>query len=1684
MDLDTIDPRSIDVAHVVDKLRFGFYSEEEALRLSVRRLTSPFAFDDLGRPFSRGLYDPALGPSSYKDGPCPTCGLGYINCPGHFGHIELPVPLPNPLLIKLIVQIMKCSCWNCHCLRVNPRDLKLLLARLYFEDAGMPKCGHAVYSFMVLRRRKGPTDEESLAEQPDSARLKSSFIFNWRAYLRGLPKPIAKYVRHLGSNDAKLVEKKILQSAHAAWKEAAAANRLLKLRSVGWRHTQDTILKFMAACPNCGKAATSVRVGDRSRLFYSESRTQILLSPTEIESHIAALWKTHPSVFELLFGLQGRSLDAVGESSGHRRLFVKVALVPPSRFRPTQTVGTMDYASEHPQNIFFQRILTEIEVIMKANEQGLRPEDASDDSDNEAEEVERPSKKRFAEAMSNMQEALRDLYDSAGMSGSSGRVQMTGIRQQIEAKDGALRKHMMGKRVNYSCRSVIGPDVFLDTNELGIPESFAKLLTVPEPVTATNLKEMQSAVLNGPDVYPGAVAVEDWTTTGSHRVVKFRSSKDRRRLVAQAGLLLQNQIENGSSKTNGLHNGDAASEAAGMSDISSAGTSVPKRVHRHLRTGDVVLFNRQPTLHRVSIMAHKVRVLPRDRTLRFHYANCGSYNADFDGDEMNVHVPQDYLARAEAEELLLSSKHYIVPTSGAPIRGLIQDHIAAATLLSRRDAFIEREEFTQYLYAATEKLMNCPARHGTKYVIPEPALYKPRRLWTGKQLISAILFVVRDGRPGLNLEADTRTKSNVIGKEESLILFRNGLLLRGVIDKSSLGAAMYGIVHAIQEAYGCDASDEFLSAMSRLCVFFMRSHGHTTGVDDLLLQEHGDLKRRRILAEAAETIGTEVTNAVYAEMSQTDQQLRTAKSLPEARTLLEEMIRRDGKEAEDRLDTSMKTALNKVSSAVTQECIPAALRKAFPKNGFALMTNTGAKGSAVNSAQISCLLGSTVLEGKRVPRMGGSGATLPCFAPFDASPNAGGFVSGRFLTGISPQEFFFHSMSGREGLLDTSLKTANSGYLQRCLIKHLEGIRLHYDYTVRDSDQTILQFIYGDDGIDPSKSRWLNTKIEWQLANQQCLQDPVQKSSKCVGQKDVSTLKKMRRSGTLLEELSPGALSQPGVVSESFEAAIDATVKRSTAGDRESIRGFLYDRYRSAALEPGEAVGVVAAQGVGEPSTQMTLNTFHHTGSSSAHVTLGIPRLRELLMTASKNPKTPCMKLPICAKDPQHGAKRLCRELQKINLLDLITKISVREQGIRLAPGECQWAIRTCEILLQFPPESLYKKQLELQFASIKTFVGRFFLARFHDLVNKELGKVSSDIGGFKEEAISAYEHVAERPRELQAESREGDQLTSEDDDDDDETSSALNGLSNMQEETADDTSDLGLASSSDEEGRQSDEDDVEELDTRKHAKALMKQEMDATLEEADEEIDETPMQVKGAKVKKKRRRPTFGSVGNPNKAFLDLSASGHLGYVPMSFQDIDGETLRFAWGLPVALWGRIDITGIAKEAARGLKIREVPQISRCFVESDANGVTVVTEGSNICAIIEKGQGLIDFNRLLTNDMHGILERYGVEALRQSLIQELRAVFKANGIPVDIRHLSLIADYMTNEGSYRGFNRQSMYSTPSPFQKMTFETSIKFLTESALNGTYDDMKSPSAAIGMGQVYEGGTGGFELMERLR
>lgn len=1680
MDIHSVDPKTLDVPFQINSLSFRYFREEEGVKLSVCRITSPHAFDELGRPIRHGLYDPALGPTCLQDGPCVTCGQSCISCPGHFGYIELPFAVPNPLLMSLHMKLLRSSCSYCYQLRGSSVDRDLLLARLYFEDSGHPLCSLHVEAFRYLipKKSKKQSANDGTLEQNSNIPL----VKSWTNFFAGFPEPLSRFLQGIDVRDSELIQRNIIRAARLTWRRACENGQLLKSRSEGWREVSSTLLSpAISPCSHCLRKPMRLRKTGRNRIFRSPGGTkhETLLSCTELERHIAGLWSHQSELFDLLFGLKGRRKRNEDNRLPHRHLFVRNVLVPPSRFRPTSKAGSM--SAEHPQNLFYQTLLTEIDVIMAANEIGLEDDafkkkkgkgQMEDENEEEGPVKIQPTKTRYAQAMMNIQQALYLLYDSS-QSSSTLDVQNVGIRQQLEKKTGLFRQHMMGKRVNFSCRSVIGPDVFLDTDEIGIPESFAKHITIPEAVTPRNVESMRRAVLNGPDIYPGAMEVEDVNSNGEIRVTKLRAADLRMRKV-HAGLLLQNRLE----KTNGYSH---QSSRMDLDDMGGGGSSVParlmpKRVRRHLKTGDIVLFNRQPTLHRVSIMAHKVRVLPGDRTIRFHYANCGSYNADFDGDEMNVHIPQDYLARAEAEELMLSSKHYIVPTSGAPIRGLIQDHIAAATLLSRRDTFIDRNLFIQLLYSATEKIMLRPERLGQKYTLPMPAILKPIPVWTGKQLISSILLIVRNGKPGIFLESGAKTSANVVGKEESRVIFRDGELVQGVIDKSSLGSSMYGIVHGIQETYGSRASDDFLTCMGRLCLHYMRIHGHTTGVADLELRKKGDRKRSEIIAEGIQTVGVEVTNVVYAELSNTGETTKKARTKKQARRMIEEMVRKHGFEAEDRLDSAMKVALSAVSSAVTKACVPAALRRPFPENGFALMTNTGAKGGAVNASQISCLLGSTVLEGKRVPRMGGSGATLPCFMPYDSSPLAGGFIASRFLTGISPQEFFFHAMAGREGLLDTSLKTANSGYLQRCLVKHLEAVRVHYDGSVRDSDGSVLQFIYGDDGIDPCKSRWLTEKIDWQVMNKKCLED-----RRYDVDDDVESIRDRRNilnmndekppPGTLLEDLSPSALSRCGAISEKFDSLIRDV--KGEGNNNPDLRRFLECRYQRAAIEPGEAVGVIAAQGVGEPSTQMTLNTFHHAGSSSAHVTLGIPRLRELLMTASKYPKTPSMTLAICKGLGVRGAERMRQHLQRIELIELMIHLDVYEKSVHFKPEVMRYgALRMMNIALYFPAEELYASDIGIDFMELFSLVKTKFIPNLNSLLVKEMKRLNNDGGNsIVNKALRFYISVAKADRYDGAEISTD--VTSSDDDPEDEEENELETEAEVEENERD---------------NYSEEDDDQEDDDQEDEEGV--KDSGNNNDDADDLLAEEGKESRGKTNRRKTRRKERSNLNKngdvSSGAVLsdedDRSEYATLGYVPCSIQAEDKSMITFDWVLPFEVYGKLDMAAIVQEAAKCC-VFEVDKIVRCFEEEKDTEHRIITEGSNLKDIFELGHELVDFDRLETNDMYGILNIYGVEAVRVSLIKEFVKVFDAYGIPVNIRHLSLIADYMTIHGGYRGFNRRSIIDCPSPFQRLTFETSINFLLNDALNASVEEMKNPSAAVALSAMTEGGSGGFQILQQV-
>lgn len=263
------------------------------------------------------------------------------------------------------------------------------------------------------------------------------------------------------------------------------------------------------------------------------------------------------------------------------------------------------------------------------------------------------SKPEFINKWLELQDAINCFMDSTKSSKISDR-DFKGVRQVLEKKEGLFRMKMMGKRVNYAARSVISPDPSLNTDEVGLPVFMAKKLTFAEPVNEYNLEKLQQYVING-STYPGANFLEE---NGKLSQLEFLS--DQQRLSLARNLMINHEN---------------------------------KVVYRHLMDGDNVLFNRQPTLHKAGLMAHRIKVLPKESTLRMNYANCKSYNADFDGDEMNLHALQNYMAKAEAE-LCISDKMYNNPTNAKPLREIIQDAIISAVYMTMKDTFFTKENFS------------------------------------------------------------------------------------------------------------------------------------------------------------------------------------------------------------------------------------------------------------------------------------------------------------------------------------------------------------------------------------------------------------------------------------------------------------------------------------------------------------------------------------------------------------------------------------------------------------------------------------------------------------------------------------------------------------------------------------------------------------------------------------------------------------------------------------------------------------------------------------------------------------------------------------------------------------------------------------------------------------------------------
>ncbi|KAH7314988.1 hypothetical protein KP509_21G029700 [Ceratopteris richardii] len=1342
------------------------------------------------------------------------------------------------------------------------------------------------------------------------------------------------------------------------------------------------------------------------------------LTAFEVRVHINRLWNRERHICSLIWGSRkfGNEISnkAFIQSSD---FFLEAVLVPPNRFRPPNRL--QDALMEHPMNILYTDLIqANMNLVNVLRDGSTKSEPVPFASINSA---------QVTSLWLSLQNCINKLIDSSTAIGR--KSEQNGIRQILEKKDGLFRMNLMGKRVNYSCRSVISPDPYIAVNEIGIPPYFATRLTYPEKVTHWNIHKLREAVANGPSIYPGATHVEDELGV----VVSLNNLSRSQRLAISKTLLSTPSSTQGST-------GGGNPESVRVTG---------KIVYRHLEDGDVLLVNRQPTLHKPSMMGHIARVLKGEKTLRLHYANCSTYNADFDGDEMNVHFPQDEVARAEAYQIVNANQQYVGPTSGTPLRGLIQDHIVSATLLTKKDTFLTKEEYQQLICSAC--LSAAPAiypkgkrqkrvgviEHDNSIISMPPAILKPKRLWTGKQVISTVMGYLTSSRSPYSIKNSGKVSGEYWGRNsgETKVRIKDNELLHGVIDKAQFGK--YGLVHAFKEFYGADAAGQLLSILSKLFTSFLQMYGFTCGISDLLLVPEGEKHRKSKLAESQE-LGLKVHKRFLGLSDDVNS------GTEELKLQIENRLQTKGPSASALLDRLMSSSMNVVTSEVNNELFPKGLSKRFPHNCLSLMTTTGAKGGLVNFTQISSLLGQQELEGRRVPRMS-SGKTLPCFSAWDTSARAGGFISDRFLSGLHLQEYYFHCMAGRDGLVDTAVKTSRSGYLQRCLVKNLECLRVHYDYSVRDSDGSIIQFRYGEDGVDVLKTSYL-TQFKTLAVNHALL-------SKRIGV------------NTADEALCENRQSSFEMVSDAFHQELKGFIKMlaknkrdglhlSKQRDRLNFKRLMNLNFLSSCAEPGEPVGILAAQSIGEPSTQMTLNTFHLAGRGEMNVTLGIPRLREIFMTAAKNISTPVMTCPLLPGKSRDDAERLATQLRKVCLADVIEKLEVAVVPFSFHNGKVR---KLYDIKLIFHSDDKYPPYLKLQ----KYEFENALQYQFVPTIMRELTKVISLRSGERakdgiqvlslsqlgelEEENGADEEEEPKTKKLPKDSENGEEVEEDEQD------------TGAEEDGAD--AEKRRAQENDERAYEEEAEDDDSMDGVNN--------VDAEYEHSEEE---------GGEIEKGGNK--LDAAGEESDK---ISAPNLVQKKQINF---DGSTFEMRLSVKHDT-PHILLSEMVERVARQVTLRSLDGIDRVSV-IDYNGDTSIpalqTEGINFEGLWSMCDDL-DINRLTTNSIGAILEIYGVEAARATIVSEVKKVFMSYGISVDVRHLNLIADFMTHAGGFRPCNRIGIDSNSSPFLKMSFETVSKFLVESTLKNQWDRLESPSSRIILGQVVDMGTGSFDLLQNI-
>jgi DNA-directed RNA polymerase II subunit RPB1 len=1134
------------------------------------------------------------------------------------------------------------------------------------------------------------------------------------------------------------------------------------------------------------------------------------------------------------------------------------------------------------------------------------------------------------------------------------------IGERLNGKTGRVRGNLMAKRVDYSARTVIGAEPNISIRELGVPIRIAKNLTKPVVVNKRNYDFCMKLVQTGPDGYPGAKTVEK---------------------------------KNGVSYN--LRYIDRKTVSLEMGDI----------VHRHMISGDPVLFNRQPSLHRMSMMCHLAVILEVGDTFRLNVADTKPYNADFDGDEMNLHMPQDVESDIELKMLAAVPYQIISPANNSPIIGIFQDNMLGSYQFTRPNIKFDKKE-------AMNLLMSFPK---INYDFTNPA----KKEISSFEILSQIM-------PPISLDYKTKfySDSEDYSKSNNVVDIQNGEFYRGQLDKSTLGGGSKSIIQRVCNDFGNIHASDFIDNLQNIVTEYMKTSSYSVGVSDLIADSNTNNKIIEILTSKkieAKSIQQQVHIGVFENNS--------------------------GKTNEEEFEAKMDAVVKQASAETGRT----GLKSLDKNNRFITMVNAGSKGSELNITQMISCVGQQNVDGKRIP-YGFENRTLPHFTKYDDGLEARGFVESSYINGLSPSELFFHAMGGRIGLIDTAVKTSQTGYIQRRIIKGLEDLKVHYDMTIRGTKNVIVQFQYGEDGMDTVKVETqnypvLNMSIEeiynhFNVPNgslssfkKYFVPEEFKKMERTMD-KYGETCKKytdllIETREKIIENVFKNKISSSNSVQcpvafyyiinnianqlnvMNFKCDITLSdaydmIERTYANlelmhyskptlmfkllyfywlspkqlilvkkfDYSSLKILLEkitETYKRSIVSPGEMVGMIAAQSIGEVSTQMTLNTFHFAGvSSKSNVTRGVPRIEEIL-DLSEEPKNPSLTIYLKPEDQtkKEKATSIMHQLEHTLLKDIVDSVE-----ICFDPDDMNTLIEDDRETM-----SQYKK--------------------FQSMMEDVMGSGCSDGGNYSKWIIR-----------------------------------------------------LSL-------------DNKRMLD-----KNITMEDVNFTLNQNYKETIRCIYSDYNSDKLIFRIRLSMATKGMNQKNVVEdktikkpLDQSDQI-YILKSFQD---QLLT-----NTILKGVKNLNGVIMRKIKDVVVNEADGI---YTQQDV--WVLDTVGTNMMEVL--GLDYIDVYKTISNDIIEVYNTLGIEAARQTIYNELMEVIEFDGTYINSHHYSILCDRMTYSNQlisiFRfGINKDNI----GPIAKASFEETPEMLLKAARHGELDNMRGVSANVMCGQEGYYGTSSFQTM----